>query len=317
MCLLNLLGELIVPNFNANQWWIDFTPLNRHVADWLLGGIALVVLLRVFWPGAVARLRFTAGLLLTAALLTSIFNGLRYLDLLNSGRLYAGVCIPFSWIVGGALGVLIIGIVRRQRLPATGWRFWTGVLASLAVCFVGMPVAQMVCYGNTDYRRPADAVVVFGARAHADGTLSQALSDRVSTACDLYHKGLVRKLIMSGGPGDGAIHETAAMRAFATSLKVRPQDILVDEQGINTAATVRNTLPIFEKLDARRVLAVSHFYHLPRVKMAYQRAGVEVYTVPARQTYILTATPYLMAREVLAVWYYYAQPLKHAAAGGR
>ncbi len=317
MCLLNLLGELVIPNFNANQWWIDFTPLGRHGADWLLGGIALILLLRVFWPGAVARMRYSAGLLVAAALITSVFNGLNYLDLLHNGTLAGGVPVPFSWVVAGVLLVLVIGVIRRQHAPASGWRFWTGALATLAISFVGMPVAQMLCYGNTDYRRPADAVVVFGARAYADGTLSQALSDRVSTACELYNKGMVRTLIMSGGPGDGATHETAAMKAFAISLKVRPQDILIDEQGLNTAATVRNTLPMFEKLEARRVLAVSHFYHLPRVKMAYQRAGVEVYTVPAKQTYILTATPYLMAREVLAIWYYYAQPLKHAFTRGR
>ncbi len=114
---------------------------------------------------------------------------------------------------------------------------------------------------------------------------------------------------MSGGPGDGAIHETEAMRRFAVELGVKAEDVLVDEGGLNTAATVRNTVPMFRQMKARRVLAVSHFYHLPRIKMAYQRAGVEVNTVPARQTYILSATPYNMVREVAAIWYYYVQPL--------
>ncbi|MFI5381608.1 MAG: YdcF family protein [Tepidisphaerales bacterium] len=309
MSLLNLLGEFVVPNFDANQWWIDLRPLNRHAADWLFGGIAVVLLLRVFWPAAVARLRFTAGLLVAAAFVASVFNGLEYLDLLGDGTLAGGIPVPFSWLAAAALLVLVLAVIRRQRVPASGWRFGVGALGSLAVCFIGMPVAQMLCFGNTDYRRPADAVVVFGARAYADGTLSQALADRVRTASELYQKRLVHKLVLSGGPGDGAIHETAAMKRFAVSLGVRAEDILVDEQGVNTAATVRGTLPMFQQLGARRVLAVSHFYHLPRVKMAYQRAGIDVYTVPARQTYILTATPYLMAREVLAIWYYYVQPL--------
>jgi uncharacterized SAM-binding protein YcdF (DUF218 family) len=58
-----------------------------------------------------------------------------------------------------------------------------------------------------------------------------------------------------------------------------------------------------------RVLAVSHFYHLPRVKLSYQRAGREVYTVPAKETYLLRQMPYNMAREVAALWVYYLQPL--------
>jgi hypothetical protein len=57
----------------------------------------------------------------------------------------------------------------------------------------------------------------------------------------------------------------------------------------------------------RRVLAVSHFYHLPRIKLSYQRAGFEVYTVPARQKYLLSQMPYNMAREVAAFWAYYVK----------
>ena len=40
-------------------------------------------------------------------------------------------------------------------------------LATAAVvlgCTLCFPLAQMFCFGKTDYRRPADAVVVLGAR---------------------------------------------------------------------------------------------------------------------------------------------------------
>ena len=58
----------------------------------------------------------------------------------------------------------------------------------------------------------------------------------------------------------------------------------------------------------RRVL-VSHFYHLPRVKLTYARAGREVYTVPAAERYALAKMPLLVAREVVALWAYYARPI--------
>ena len=59
-----------------------------------------------------------------------------------------------------------------------------------------------------------------------------------------------------------------------------------------------------------RILVVSHFYHLPRVKLAYQREGLEVYTVPAKESYMLGQMPYNMAREVAALWVYYLRPLQ-------
>lgn len=161
----------------------------------------------------------------------------------------------------------------------------------------------------TDYRRPADAVVVLGARVYADGRVSDALADRVRTGCALYRDGLVRKVILSGGPGDGAVHETEGMRRMAVGLGVPPEAILIDEHGLNTQATVRNTCKMLDDHNLRRILAVSHFYHLPRVKLTYQRDGREVCTVPAQETYRLTALPIYMVREIVALWVYYVRPL--------
>jgi hypothetical protein len=62
----------------------------------------------------------------------------------------------------------------------------------------------------------------------------------------------------------------------------------------------------------RRGQPGSEFYHLPRIKLAYQRAGWDVFTVPAKESYLLRQMPYNMAREVAAMWVYYLRPLVHA-----
>ena len=154
-----------------------------------------------------------------------------------------------------------------------------------------------------------DAAVVFGAGVYADGSPSLSLSDRVDTGIDLYRKGFVRKLIFSGGPGPGPVHEVEAMRARALAAGIPDADVLLDRAGLDTWSTVHNTRDIFASHGVRSVLAVSHFYHLPRVKLAYQRAGVEVFTVPADETRTLVRLPYFVLREVAAFWYYYARPL--------
>lgn len=99
------------------------------------------------------------------------------------------------------------------------------------------------------------------------------------------------------------------MKQMALGLGVHEQDILLDKFGLNTQATVKNTEALFSELHASRILVVSHFYHLPRIKLAYQRDGWEVYTVPAKESYILRQLPYNMAREVAALWVYYLRPL--------
>jgi vancomycin permeability regulator SanA len=150
---------------------------------------------------------------------------------------------------------------------------------------------------------------VLGARVYSDGRLSDALADRVATACALYRQGYAGKLVMSGGPGDGFFDEPTAMKNAAVRLGVREEDILLDPAGLNTAATVKNTERMFAELHISSVLVVSHFYHLPRVKMAYARVGREVYTVPAKESYLLRQMPYNMVREVAALWVYYLKPL--------
>lgn len=99
------------------------------------------------------------------------------------------------------------------------------------------------------------------------------------------------------------------MRRLAVSLGVPDTAIELDEAGINTQATVDNTAAMFERLHVQRVLAVSHFYHLPRIKLAYRRAGWEVYTVPAESQYRLIRLPWFMTREIAALWAYYIRPL--------
>ena len=197
-----------------------------------------------------------------------------------------------------------------ERIAAdaqTGGLFQVAV-AALA-CLACFSVAQMFFFGKTDYRRPADVAVVLGARVYTDGRLSDALADRVRTACQLYRDGLVRRLILSGGPGDGTIHETEAMKRAAIGLGVKAEDIWLDKAGLSTQATVRNTELLFRKWHASRILVVSHAYHLPRIKLAYQRDGWDVFTVPAKENYFLGQMPYNMAREVAALWVYYLRPL--------
>jgi uncharacterized SAM-binding protein YcdF (DUF218 family) len=71
---------------------------------------------------------------------------------------------------------------------------------------------------------------------------------------------------------------------------------------VNTESTARNTAALLQS--PARILAVSHFYHLPRIKMTYQRYGREVYTVPCIDSVPLSM-PFNVAREVAAFWRYY------------
>lgn len=313
--LVNRVGQYRSANFDANEWWIDLGIVPAPIAGVFL---ALASVLLLFFAGGFLRgrllPRLTQGVVGVLIAITGV-NAIVFWILAARGVIHPGFWVPLSALL--ALGLLMVfgATLSGPALPRRGRTLLT--IGSLAACMVLFPLAQMYCYGHTDYRRPADVIVVFGARTYADGKPSQALADRVRTACQLYAQGLAPYMVFSGGPGDGPVDEVHAMQAMALELGVPQSAITLDPGGLNTDLTVRNTVPIFERLGAHRVLAVSHFYHLPRVKMTYQRAlGREaaVYTVPAKETYPLIMLPRYMAREVVALWAYYLHPLWHSQA---
>jgi len=245
-----------------------------HPPDWAPLGRA--------WPAAVGLgilLRWRPVIVVGIAL--AAWNTLAYSALIGSGRI-DGLPVCFSALVAAAL------------VPA----LYAGRLArpmAVAPAAAGLLLAHLLTFGCTDYRRDAEAVVVFGARAYSPRACSEVLADRTLTGIDLYRQGRAAKLVLSGG---GV--EPEAMRHLALSRGVPEEDIVVDFRGLNTEATLRNLRGRFG-----RVLAVSNYYHNARIKMTAQRLGLECYTVPARMRRHLPAEPGWVARECAAFVAYY------------
>lgn len=335
--LLNLWAEFRTGSFHPNRWWIDLRFVPSGLSGfWLLA--TAVLLLWSSFGGPIPRwARRTTVICCGSLAFVAAANAIQFWYLLSYGHIRTGMPAPFSLAVCGALvfiacqfkprreaarnndpSVEVVDITRpnqaTDRDEITTYSMPLSerltVMSGVVVCFIiGFPLSLMYCFGWTDYRRPADAIVVFGCKVYPDGEPSLALADRVETGCQLYHAGLASLVVFSGGPGEGAIHETTAMRDLALRRGVPESVIAVDLEGLNTWATVRNTSPLFERSNVQRIIAVSHFYHLPRVKLAYQRTGWDVYTVPAQESRRLVQLPFMMAREVAAFWAYYLRAI--------
>ncbi|MBC8289528.1 MAG: YdcF family protein [Planctomycetes bacterium] len=317
---LNLLGEFLHSGFDATIWWINLRPLADAYSTALLIPVA-GLLLFVAWRGGfhtrLGRLIFVAAM--TALILASVRDALSFYWLLAASSIGASFPASFSVFVGLSLLLVLLGTRHQPERSGdstkTPHREKFALATAFAVWMAGFPLLQIHCFGWTDYRRPADVAVVFGCRVYRSGNLSPPLADRVRSAAQLYEQGLVRYLIMSGGPGMGDVHETDAMRRFAVELGVPVERILIDREGLSTSATIRNTLPLIREHNFRRILAVSNYYHLPRIKLCFQRAGQQVFTVPSCHTFGLRMRSWQLAREVVALWAYYLEPVTRVRLG--
>jgi vancomycin permeability regulator SanA len=308
--LVGLIGELRGRTGDVSLWWVDLRDMPGAVRIGLLGGLSAVL---VSWairrsPGVGLR-RATAGACGVFALF-ALRDGVRFMTVTGSGLVRSSLPVPFSLFVAVGLGALAIAALW---LPAqsNGRRLRAGLGVALAVCGWALvfPLAQMFFFGTTDYRRPADAAVVFGARVYASGRPSPLLADRIRTGVELYRGGLVATLVMSGGDGADGFNEAIVMREAAIAAGVTPASVLVDPIGVTTEATVANAMALLAGRAGMpvppRVIAVSQAYHLPRVQLTFATAGIDVLTVPAADPEPIGEMPLLVAREVPAFWVYY------------
>ena len=308
--LANLALGLTSTQHDANDIWIraPFAP------PWLVQALVLafalgVLLARRLAPAPTLVVRGLALLLALAC----FADAYAYYRLLVAGAIASSLPVPLSL----AVGLLLVAWVaaRGRRQVTSTHHTQRGILLrvlehSSPLVLLGLgALLHILTFGATDYARPADAAVVFGAAVRPDGAPSQALSDRTRTACDLYRRGLVHTLVLSGGRDPRApLSEPACMARIAREEGVPASALVLDEQGVDSAATVAATRRLARARGWQQVLMVSHDYHLARIKMACERAGLPAVTVPAMESRRLLAKPWFTAREVLAWSWYYVRP---------
>jgi uncharacterized SAM-binding protein YcdF (DUF218 family) len=319
LAALGVGARLVGAGFDPTGMWIHLSYLPPLYQTFVLAGVTVAL----FAIGLGERSYTLSMAAATLAFLCAV-DAARFYILLSYGRFESSFPVSLSAVFSIAFLLITITLARRPHAPAgaasaadsaqaddeqtvderrrlkppllMGTVRLVAHVVLIGVWACSFALLQMFCYGKTDYTRPADAIVVLGARVYDDGTLSDALADRVRTGIRLYHEGRAPLLIMSGAAG-----EPEAMRDFAVLYGVPRDAIELDPTGVNTRGTVDY---LGREHRRERVLAVSHFYHLPRIKLAADQSNLRVYTVPADESYTLRAMPRYIAREVVAFWWY-------------
>lgn len=163
--------------------------------------------------------------------------------------------------VGEALTVAVAGLLGAGAIVAYGgFRVWQT--------------------GQTDERRPVDAIVVLGA-AHYEAEPSAVLAARLDHAIELYRAGLAPYLVTTGGraPGD-VLAESDTARAYVIRHGVPAEAILSEDSGRDTLASLRNVVALMRDEGLHTALFVSDRLHMLRVLRIATDLGVEAYGSP-------------------------------------
>jgi len=169
-------------------------------------------------------------------------------------------------------------VQRMLRGFARGVLLGAGSLATLILVICALIVVQ----GQRDETRPAGAAIVLGA-AQWNGTPSPVLQARLDHALDLYRRGSVSRVILTGGVGQGdSLSEAAAGREYLVKRGLPDEALLLEEQGTTTWESLRSAADIARANGIGSVLLVSDPFHMLRsLKMAHD-LGLIAYGSPTR-----------------------------------
>ena len=165
-----------------------------------------------------------------------------------------------------------------------------------------------VCYmfldGFSAPRLPADVAVVLGSKVQRDGSPSSGLQRRLERALDLYRKGAVKAIFVSGGRGTEGFEEADVMRGVLVRSGVPADAIIVDRAGNNTRLTAVHAHQVMKARGWQSAVVISQYYHVPRAKLALRQEGVAHVSGAAAEYRFAWTDPLSILREFAGFYTY-------------
>lgn len=140
--------------------------------------------------------------------------------------------------------------------------------------------------------------IVFGAGLTRSGGPTPVLYDRVATAVDLYNRGVVNKLLLTGDNRFIDYNEPEAMRQTALQLGVPDSALVLDYAGRRTYDSCYRAREIF---GVSRAILVTQAFHLDRALYLCDALGLDSIGVVAdRRDYTASSRTWWSIRESVA-----------------
>ena len=154
---------------------------------------------------------------------------------------------------------------------------------ALLLCYLILLALGFWLRHETKFHETADVAIVMGSQPF------KALP-RIQKAADLYHRGYVRKLILTGKPLVNGLTEARWLRQQALALGVAEDDLLLEEAATNSKENMQFCRPIIEAHNFRSVIVIQQEFSQVRgyltAKKQFAGLNLRLINQPA------TALPY-------------------------
>jgi vancomycin permeability regulator SanA len=292
---LNLMEVFVHSTSAVENWLTDLRPLSQPMGITVLAMASTSLLMFGMRPALPGPVQFATFVFV------AVFTGFCGRELWQISRIVSEPDRTTAMIQ--PLGILMlfavsaVGILAGNSDTARGHSSWIAIFVSTVLTILCFAVVTVQSGGLSDVK-PAEAVptvLVIGGQQAANGNLSEELTDRVTTGCRLITERSGDRLLLAGGS------ETQAMKALALESKVPEEKIAVNSESGNIESAIRIATPSTKDQSDNRVIIVSHWFELARIRIAAKRAGLQVTAVAAEQKHALFNQNLRVAREVISL----------------
>lgn len=208
--------------------------------------------------------------------------------------------MSISWLVTNLLATFLLPPANGLLLMVVGWRLarryprlgraaivvGAALIAVLSLPVVGDTLLRGLEDGplRRDQMPLAQAIVVLGAGRYRDApefggdTVGEGALSRLRYAARLHRESGLPILVSGGRPDGGQLSEAEAMARALTDEFLVPVRWCEDGSD-NTAENARRSAALLTPEGIDRVLLVTHAWHMPRARRAFEAAGLTV--IPA------------------------------------
>jgi SanA protein len=118
----------------------------------------------------------------------------------------------------------------------------------------------------------AQTGIILGARVYQNQGVSQIVYDRLIKTIELYNRGIITKILISGDHGTKVYDEVNTIKKWLLGHNVPEKDIFMDHAGFNTYDSMYRAKSIFQ---VNKAIIITQKFHLPRALYIAKSLGID------------------------------------------
>ena len=154
------------------------------------------------------------------------------------------------------------------------------IIPIIILIYIISNVVSICTYSNVYEDKECDVAIILGA-ACSDTEVSEVYKQRLNHAIKLYTEGKIKKLIVTGGVGEGNTRSDAEVaEEYLIENNIPLEDIFKEDKSTITQENLEYSKTIMDNNKFKTALIVSDPLHMKRAMLLSKDCGIDAFSSP-------------------------------------